>query len=379
MRILLGVLSGFSIGFILSLLGYLRNRSFRRLLHEEAANGAPVTIAVVIASRNEEAVIESTVRSLLADAPSGARMIVVDDSTDSTFSILERLAEEFPSMLVLSGSGGSGKPAALNAALAHVHEDVVLFLDADTKLSWKEIERYRTAFFDPDVPSVYADFGASNRKRSPVVIFQDVLFSFGKAFVHSGLFAWSPFMTNGLFVRREVFDRVGPFDPESLVDDFDLFLRMKQAGLVCRFVLGPRCQIQYTGSMRELFHQMCRWYTGVIRELIQDLAHGHSSSLFVLVGVGALLFFPYPVMALGFGLSVPFLYGGLLPAHLALLYGASLGGYLFHDVRGFKEGFLNAFVGIPTIYLVFQIVFLTSLVKSFGRKRHWYKVSREKA
>lgn len=65
--ILWGVLVGVLAGAALALLGEAKNRwTLRRLA---ARAGQPGRLSIVIASRNEEAVIENTIRTLAAQAP----------------------------------------------------------------------------------------------------------------------------------------------------------------------------------------------------------------------------------------------------------------------------------------------------------------------
>ena len=123
---------GILIGFMLAILGFFRNLHSLRLLASGVSADDLGQTTVIIAARNEEQVIEKTVRGLLERAPAEARLIVVDDnSTDSTWEILQKLSSEFPCLLALRNNGRSGKAGALNVALDNLQGDFVVFLDAD--------------------------------------------------------------------------------------------------------------------------------------------------------------------------------------------------------------------------------------------------------
>jgi chlorobactene glucosyltransferase len=99
-------------------------------------DGTPVT--VVVPARNESQTIETVVRSVLASSYRPFELLVVDDrSTDSTATIVERLAAEDPRLRLVRGEplpeGWYGKPwACLQGARAGTGT-VLLFTDADTR------------------------------------------------------------------------------------------------------------------------------------------------------------------------------------------------------------------------------------------------------
>jgi glycosyltransferase involved in cell wall biosynthesis len=95
-------------------------------------------ISAIIPARNEEASIQRVVHSL-AEQPEIAEIIVVDDqSTDETPSILAILAARIPKLKLIRAPelprGWTGKNHAvwLGANAADVHADWLLFTDADT-------------------------------------------------------------------------------------------------------------------------------------------------------------------------------------------------------------------------------------------------------
>lgn len=376
---MLYVVCGLVAGFVLAFLGYLRNISSSRVLKADSKKCHGSNVAVVMATRNEESVIENTIRTLLREAPASLRVLVVDESTDATFSILKKLSMEFLNLLVLRNEDVHGKPTALNIALDHVTEDIVLFLDADARVDWSFIEQYLKAFSNSKVNAVFADFASYNKERTLAVMFQDVYFSFAKAFVFSGLFSKPIFMNSGFFVRREVFDIVGKFDPKTIVDDFDLRLRMGEKNFVARFIRGPKCGIQYTFHIKDMLNQHCRWFTGWIRKIFEQIGKGRYSYVLVLGGIVMLVFFPYIVLLLAYVLRFPFFLNTVLPLFLSVAYSASLSAYLFYEVKNWREAFVNAFLGMFVVYVLLQITIVISFIKAFRRRQAWYKVRRERA
>jgi chlorobactene glucosyltransferase len=100
------------------------------------AAGTPVS--VVIPARNEAAVIETVVRSVLASTYEPLELLVVDDrSTDDTASIVQRLAEEDSRVRLVPGEpvpeGWYGKPWACLQGYRAARGDIILFTDADTR------------------------------------------------------------------------------------------------------------------------------------------------------------------------------------------------------------------------------------------------------
>lgn len=370
---MMGLEVGFGLvaGFALACLGYLRNLSAVKFI--AAPCGQARGVAAVIATRNEQDVIENTVRTLLTNAKAQAHVVVVDESTDATFSILEELSNEFPNLEAIRNPSEPGKPGALNAALDLVTEEVVVFLDADARVDWSFVEQYAKAFHHPEVTAVFADFSAYNRNRPLPVVFQDLFFSFAKTFAFSGLFARPIFMNCGLFIRKSVFAKVGKFDPNTIVDDFDLALRMGKKGMEVKFVLGPKCMIQYAFRIKDLFRQHCRWYTGGIKKIFAEIAQGRYGYIPVLAILGTLIYFPYIAIANDTLLRIG------LPLFLSALYSATMVGYLLHGERNGKEFCINAVLGFPAIYVFFQIAIAVSFLNAFRRRPGWYKVAREKA
>ena len=362
----------------IALAGYLKNQLTQKRLIR-GAGGDPPSLAVVIASRNEEAVIENTIRRVFSSSPPGTRVIVVDESTDSTPEILARLAQEFPDLLVIRDPEVKGKPAALNRALKEVKEDVVLLLDADARVNRDYVQTCLSLFADPDLPALFTDFEAYNTHRTVPVVLQDLFFSFSRIFVFSGLFYRPTFMNSGMWIRREVLERVGEFRPGSLVDDFELGIRMAKRGIYARYFVGTKLRIQYALTLKDIFLQHSRWYTGGIEEMFHEIRKGAISYVFLMAGLACVVYFPQILLIAAAATLSPTPLALVLPGAAAALYSAVGIGYLLSKPRSFKEVLVNLGVGVPAWYLMLQTSIALSFFRALFGYRGWYRVRREQA
>jgi len=107
-------------------------------------------LSVLVPVYNERHVVEASLRRVLTlkDALiSSLEVIIVDDqSTDGTWSILERLAQEDSRIVLLRNERNLGKGAALRKAIEHSTGDISIVHDADLE-------------YDPsDIPSLLVPF-----------------------------------------------------------------------------------------------------------------------------------------------------------------------------------------------------------------------------
>jgi cellulose synthase/poly-beta-1,6-N-acetylglucosamine synthase-like glycosyltransferase len=132
---------------LLLLRSRVRRRPFRR---------TPETpqVSVVIAARNEAAVIGSRVENLLAlEYPQAQLEIVVasDGSDDGTNEIIKRVGGDRVRLLEL---GRMGKAAALNAAVEATRGDVLVFSDANSVFRTDAVRMLVAPLADPEVGGV---------------------------------------------------------------------------------------------------------------------------------------------------------------------------------------------------------------------------------
>ena len=102
--------------------------------------------SVLIPARNEEANIEAAVRSVLENVEVNVEVLVADDhSTDATAIVVQQLGAADPRVRLIQvpalPPGWCGKQHACEMLARHASHSIVLFMDADVRLSPDAINR----------------------------------------------------------------------------------------------------------------------------------------------------------------------------------------------------------------------------------------------
>lgn len=231
-------------------------------------------VSIVVPAKNEEAVIDATVRSLCAlDYREGGErryeLIVVDDrSTDATPAILARLAQELPITVVRTGAGTVGKAAALNFGIARARADLIAVFDADARVAPDFLDRMVPYFEDPRVGGVQSQRLPYNAGQNLTTRLQEDEYRlFGRTLQQARhvLGAMVALAGNGLLVRRRALDDVGGWNEDALTEDIDLSVRLHLAGWEIRYCSDAVVWEEAVADPRALIRQRVRWFDGAIR------------------------------------------------------------------------------------------------------------------
>jgi 1,2-diacylglycerol 3-beta-glucosyltransferase len=226
-------------------------------------------VSLLVAAKDEEAVIQSLVETLCTlDYPSSRyELWVVDDnSSDRTPKVLAELALRYPHFHWLrrpSGSSG-GKSGALNQVLPLTKGDIIGVFDADAQVP-KDLLRHVLPYFDgPTMGAVQVRKAIANANTNFWTRGQSIEMTLD-AFLQerrSAIGGIGELRGNGQFVRRTALERCGGWNEDTITDDLDLTLRLHLDLWDIGLMLSPVVNEEGVTRMMGLWHQRNRWAEG---------------------------------------------------------------------------------------------------------------------
>ena len=261
------------------------------------------TLAVLVAARNEAGVLPATLRALLEQAEPPEEIMLADDgSTDATDEAMRAaFGMQRPAIgTVAIGPGPlrwlrlppGGKARAMNAALGRLASEVVVTVDADTHLEPGAIAAMREAFARD--PGLVAATGVITPVCAPTLVGQTLQWFQTYEYMRNFLsrYAWmrsdSLLLISGAFAgfRARAVIEVGGFDPDCLVEDYELIHRLRRfgadEGLGWRTAVigGARARTEAPSTPMAFLRQRRRWFGGFLqtqfwyREMVGNARYG---------------------------------------------------------------------------------------------------------
>jgi glycosyltransferase involved in cell wall biosynthesis len=300
--------------------------------HNSTASGTPVaaatagSVTAIVPARNEEAVIAACITSL-ASQPEIAEILVVNDqSTDATASVVRSLMEKIPNLRLLESSGlpdgWVGKNHALWLGVQQAKCAWLLFTDADAEHERDSVSRALQIAQEQSVALVSFSPEQITETWYEKALIPFIYLRLAKRFSYEKVNdPNSPAAAaNGQFLmmRRDVYDVIGGHSSVAgeVLEDVALAMRAKAAGHRIWF-----------GSGRGIVH--VRMYRS-----FQDMWQGWKKNLYRLMGGTPWAVFremesnlPWiPFLVIVLGLKFPFLFflGVLLLLARQTSYGLDL-------------------------------------------------------
>ena len=231
-------------------------------------------VAVLIAAHNEEMVIAATVKSARSLFPRGHVFVASDGSSDRTVTIARRHGAR-----VVELNPNRGKAAALSAAIDHFklasEFEIVLLLDADTRLDDDYLTSGLPLFRDPNVvavagrattivdppsPTWFGRFLVAYRERFYIVV--QYILKFGQAARAANAVSIVPGFAS--MYRSRILGRIDICPPGLVIEDFNMTFEVhaKQLG---RIAFHPSAAIAHTqdpDTFSDYTKQLSRWSLG---------------------------------------------------------------------------------------------------------------------
>ncbi len=271
-------------------------------------------ISIIIAGHNESASIKKCVTSLHEQTLKDLEIIVVDDgSTDNMHEVLEELECAGLIHKGLRCEIRGGKSSALNLAKEMSSGDIVINVDCDCSFERDAIAEIIKPFADPRIGAVSGNVLPRNAPATMITTFQAIEYLFGITLGRqSAVLMGQTIIISGAFAafRRTAWDAVNGF-AIGPGEDFDITLRLHQAGWRISFAPSALCMTDVPETMPVLFRQRQRWERDSLR--LQFRKHLReinpfkpqfswgavfSKLDFFLLGVLAALVFPFYVLYL---------------------------------------------------------------------------------
>jgi len=192
-------------------------------------------VSAIVASYNHEAYIEECILSIVNQTYKNLELIVIDDgSTDRSREILERLQEQYGFVLVFQENQGVAK--TLNKAIRqYAHGKYITGSASDDFLMQDKIERQvRFLEENPEYDLVFGKVYMVDEK-SQIIKDLEIFEPFDdtvKDIPFSTLIENNRIPAPSIVMRREIFIKTGGYDDNTIIEDFDLWLKIAYYGKI---------------------------------------------------------------------------------------------------------------------------------------------------
>ncbi len=242
--------------------------SFAYRFRKQASTAAIERISVIVPAYNEEKSIASSIQSLLGQDYHNYEVVVVDDgSKDGTLEIAKGF--EGPKVRVIHQEN-RGKAEALNTGLKAATGDIVLTVDADTRLNRGALGALAGRFAsDPKLGALSGNVKV-DAPRGMLQRLQEVEYTTGIGLTRKGqsMLATVMIVPGPIAAfRKEAVEKVSYFSPHTFAEDFDMTLailklryKVEYEDRAIAYTIAPR-------GLEDLLKQRRRWYRGMIQVL----------------------------------------------------------------------------------------------------------------
>jgi poly-beta-1,6-N-acetyl-D-glucosamine synthase len=226
-------------------------------------------VSVIVAAYCEEAVIERTLRSLLAlDYPDYEIIVVDDGSTDRTPALLAPYAAD-GRIRLLEKRVNEGKAMALNDAIPIARGDIVTIVDADIQPEPDTLRHLVVHFRHGRVAAVAGNPQVTNT-ASLLAKVQATEFASIVSVLRRAQRVWGRILTVSGAVcafRKSAIVDVGLFDPDMATEDIALTWKLQRRFYDVRYEPRAVVAMQVPETLNALYKQRKRWATGLAQVL----------------------------------------------------------------------------------------------------------------
>jgi len=233
-------------------------------------------VSIIVPAYNEEVTIATSIKSLVEQTYENLEIIIMDDgSSDNTYKIAKKFEGIFKgkTIKVLTKKNG-GKSRALNFAIERSSGELVMCVDADSKLEKDAVALMVRYFKDSEISAVAGSVFVSNRvnvwtKLQALEYIEGLnMVRNAQAFLKLVNIIPGPI---GMF-RKSAIEEVGGYAHDTFAEDCDLTLKLIEKHHKIDFEPDAVAHTEAPDELLNLLKQRYRWTRGIL-QAIQKHSH----------------------------------------------------------------------------------------------------------
>ena len=235
-------------------------------------------VTIIVPAYNEDVTIAVSIKSLVKQTYNNLEIIIMDDgSKDNTYKIAKKFEGNFEgkTIKVLTKKNG-GKSRALNFAIERSSGELVMCVDADSKLEKDAVELMVRYFKNSEISAVAGSVFVSNRinvlTKLQALEYIEGLNMVRNAQAYLQLVNIIPGPI-GMF-RKSAIQEVGGYAHDTFAEDCDLTLKLIETNHKIDFEPDAVAHTEAPDELLDLLKQRYRWTRGILQAIQK-----HSGSL----------------------------------------------------------------------------------------------------
>jgi len=231
-------------------------------------------VSVIVPAWNEEVGVISTVNSLIENTYDNLEIVVVNDgSTDNSDTVIKEFIRNFKSngkTIIYEYKENGGKGSALNRGIELSSGDIIVTIDADSIADKGAIKNFVAHFADRSVMAAVGNVKIGNT-NSIIATVQYLEFLFSFYFKRADSVLGSIYIIGGAAgaFRKEIFEKLGPYNQKNITEDIELSVRIQNAGMKIVYAAEAVVYTEGASDIKSLMKQRLRWKRGRIGTFIQ--------------------------------------------------------------------------------------------------------------
>jgi biofilm PGA synthesis N-glycosyltransferase PgaC len=221
-------------------------------------------MSIIVPAYNEEVTVASSIKSMLSLNYPDYEIIVVDDgSSDNTFNEASKYSENGVKVI---HQKNTGKPGAINTGIKNASGEVVITVDADSKLHPDALTWIARRFISNPRLGAVAGNVKIDKPTGLLKTLQSLEYTTSINLIRKSQSALHCVMiVPGAIaaLKTKVLHEVGYFPSDTFAEDFDITMKILKAGYHVEYESRAIAFTQAPDSLEDFMKQRRRWYRGI--------------------------------------------------------------------------------------------------------------------